>query len=1173
MNLLFNANSIFIDRPILFLNLSGPSLISNIKLKNTPGFPLSALPVGTIFTRFSTVTNSFGVRAIRWVNSNFGPGLSTINVENLNGTLPWNIPPDVRFYVNNSSPTNTFYTNTSTLTLSAYPLTGWVSTNSAYDPPPEFEIFSRLADSVTLNGTGSASVNFLFDNPNLFRESVPLISFTITTTGLNIFNIVRTVSLTNPFITYIDVTQFKNLSSFNSSISLNSLSSLNLLSNTELATFNFNTVPNLEELNLNNNKKLNFFALNTNKINLNSVLTATSGLFFLNFSNNSVNPDLNTQLDFSSEQLLNICSVTSLTGYSLFNFTNLPFLSSLSVNATIRRNLSSSPAIYNFNNLPYIRSVSMSNMPELSSSHIDSLYNSLCSSINLGSPSAGSASFSYSDYPSMSGRSASSNSSLYNLLRRGYTNITSTQVDPVQPISISPQSYVPSTIDSMTVVNTVSATTVNGVLSTLTHIPHFQLSGRYIKTGSVFNGRDVFRNENNYFLLFNNTLNSWTIVGPSSSSNFIWLSSFYGFQGQSYGDWGNPPVWRWRGPAYALGRFLQSNNAWYQPTAVFKTDCLLFSSLRFDSNVFTNNSFDTTPRVLSGFNSPDKFLFSDYDFTGVTYFGNTKDPWLYSGRGAMISPIHLLFAFHYPPGWGNNSLPNNNITSVFSKNNQHTALTVVTGRRIGSTDLAIGIISPSTPYTGTFYPLLSGTTTTLSGNFDNFYFGPGSFRRFLYGPTKAGRIGYGYPQVNFRSTSSNRVTYASTVSTIPNSDWNVMETATIGDSSSHHWMVSGKNLILTGVTQFSNNTGPSYIPYYDNIVQACTALNLHIYGPGNEFIHIPKGLVFDKNLIQEGASQLSPRLGTYFESNYPQPLGMRTVPRFYSEKNGAMAKMSKSSPSNLVPVRTNKGFDLPFYSSYPGDVSRPSPYSELSVATIRNQTTLSGAGGLRLQPRYGLTKFNYQIRNKTLHSLTAVSCYGDFQTGTINLSANYVDCVQKLIPFIEEKLAKKTGVPENYDTEAIVNWSRWCEVKREFYGYPDPRTYSLEIPVTLINPNANYYTALSTSNTTYQTYLELGSYQEAVKGFGLRIISSGTRISVLKNRINNRVFTSWTQQPDSGWVVNFSSGGDYNAPKTLNPNAVIEYIAGSQRRVHGPVTIFHEGPGVASLTKYRITLV
>ena len=1100
MNLLFTAGSIFIDRPVLFLELQGDQ-IGGIKLKNTPGFPLSALPVGLRFPSSGTATNSYGTRSFFWRFSNFGPGLSTLNIQNFNASLPWNIPPDVRFYVNNTLAANTFYTNTSPLYVSAFPLTGWVSTNPAYDPPPEFETSFFLSDYLTLNNSVSAAASLLL-NSSLFNQQ-SLRSYTITTTGLNVFNTVKSVNLTNNTINFINLTQFRSLTSISTSNSLNFLSSLNLLANTELSTFSFNSTPNLIDLDLSNNKKLEVFQLLASKINLNSVLSATSALLILDFRLNTIDPSLNTNLNFSSEPRLNICNLFDLTGYNSFNFTDMPFLNTLTLQRIKRTD--STNAIYNFNNLPSLRSVNITNMPELSSSNIDTLFNILCSSTNLGAPSGSSFNYTYLDYPTMSGRSANSTPSFYSLLKRGYANISPVQIDPVQPIQLAPPGYIPSTVESMTVINPVSATTINGILSTTRQIPHLTLSGTYFKTSDRFNNRDVFKNSNEYYMLYNSSLNSWTIVGPSSSSNFIWLSSFHGFQGQSYGDWGNPPCWRWSGPAFALGRFGGGvPNFWYQPTNVFNTNMLLFSSLRFDSNVFTSNTMDTTSKVGSGFNSPDKFLFSDFDFTGITYFGNSTDPWNFSGRGTMISPIHIIFAYHYPPGWANYSLPNNSSTTVFDKNFNRTVLTVVTGRTVVN-DIAVGIISPSTPYTGTFYPLLSSTTTTFSGNFENFYIGPGCFSRILWGPLKNGKVGYAQPILDFRSSSSSRNSFSPTVTSIKNSQWNVHDTPTVGDSSTQNWITSGNKLILVGNVQFSNNTGPSYITYYDSIVRACTALNVAVYGPDNAFLHIPKGLVFDKNLIEETTSQLSPRLGTWFDGNEPRALGMRIFPRITPRKRNIMAKISKRFSGAMAPVRTHKGFDLPFYSSYPGDINRPFPYSELSVATIKDLTILDNANRLQLVPRYGLTKFNYQIRNKTLHSLSAVR-YGYYVTNTNNISANYVDCIQKLVPFIEEKLARKTGVPENYDAEAIVNCSRWCETPRRIYRIPnDPL---LEIPAKLINPSGSNYTALSTTAANFNSYIDELTFNQAhISGFRLKIIHNEDSYSIrtaYKPKIQNQ---------------------------------------------------------------------
>jgi photosystem II stability/assembly factor-like uncharacterized protein len=85
------------------------------------------------------------------------------------------------------------------------------------------------------------------------------------------------------------------------------------------------------------------------------------------------------------------------------------------------------------------------------------------------------------------------------------------------------------------------------------------------------------------------------------------------------------------------------------------------------------------------------------DFTGASPWNSTMG---YAGAGTLISPRHLLFANHFTPAAGS-------AMAFVDHDNRVITRTLVNTRRIGSTDITIGVLDADVPNSIAHYPLLS----------------------------------------------------------------------------------------------------------------------------------------------------------------------------------------------------------------------------------------------------------------------------------------------------------------------------------------------------------------------------------------------------------------------------------------------------------------------------------
>jgi len=676
------------------------------------------------------------------------------------------------------------YNNNSSNPSTKAPLTNWTAQSAFLDPAPVFTNTYAFSTYFVPDGPSSSFDDFYFNAPDYLS---------IRAAGSAAFDPVSLTVRRN--LQSINLSRLSSLTAFSLSIST-FLTAIDFSQNASLRNISLATVTSISSLNLSQNNQL----VSVNLQTVTALRTLTLG---------SVNPQLDSLLFSSIPSNLE----------SIQNLNNIPLLRSVTINTSIIPELDFSGSnslatlVLNNNSLSSLRVpsvsslkiVNVSNNSNLSAQIIDNIFRAVSANSGIFLTYTGTS----------QGRTSATDAGFIHIYRNSnFANMpTPFELDPVYPPVSTPSGYVPSNIqgNSMTVFAPVSG-------SNSVQFP--ELTGEYLKTGDVFNNRDVFRNNSDYFILYNSTQSLWTLVGPSSSSNTVWLSADPGV-----GDWGNPPSDTWQGRAYNTSA---NATGWFQRTTVFRTDMLLFSAYSYNNTVYTTGT-EIAGEPVQGYNN--NFRWKDLDFTGMIYAG-----WLFQGRAALISPVHCVLAHHYPPGFS--FPPNNNTVYVYHSDGSRTTTQMVTGLRIGSTDIAIGILSA--PVSAAQYFVLSGSNSQFRS-----VTAADSINNFLYGPSQTGKIGVGIPFGTNASFSTRNIdpSQRNGIFSVPNSLWHG-EPGVTGDSTCMHWVVSAGRLVLAGHTQSggSQPVGPDYGFYFDQIVQAVTALNVHQYGPLNANIYSITGV-------------------------------------------------------------------------------------------------------------------------------------------------------------------------------------------------------------------------------------------------------------------------------------------------------------------------------------------
>lgn len=645
------------------------------------------------------------------------------------------------------------------------PLTGWVSLNNSYDPTPTlsynnplsavYEVFLSNIQQVNLNisPTLSSNKDYYFDNVDTF--------FGVSSS-----------------------TQFANVTSISN------------LDDSLYSNFDFDYFPNISNISMLRSSRVVF-----NNSKLQSLVTSnikTTDIFYI----------------YNNLNLLDVILGASYFTSNTFN-TN-PRISSFSVNTN--------PQLTDFNLTPYsnLRNLSIINTPNLTSLQTLSSYpnfQNLTLTTNaltgytfldtflLGMSSKPNPTYVHDGtFAKRLGRSNVSNAAFLEVFKKNQ-NITY-EIDPVFPLQTIPTSYYPSTHNEIVVSCPVSANNTN-------FIQHTTLSGIYTKVNNVtYNNRDVFRNINDFFILYDNNNTRWTLIGPTSGSSTIWLSAQ-----DVIGDNGNIPSIGWNGIAFKLGFGTSSpgtnNSGWWNQTAVFDTRMYLFSSFMYaGTNVRRIGGYP-----LSGFNS--NFYWSAYNFSGIGY-QNVSDP-MFNGRWTLISPVHYINTFHFPESLSIGAKINfiHKDRSISTR----TVLSAVNLPNSGTNDLRIGILDA--PLSAAAYPIgsLTNFITAISSTID--------FNNFLYGPVGTGKVGIGIPSTYYNDCRYYvaPTTYTQ-ITSVPKSLW-FTENVYVGDSSAQFWYTDPirKQLVILGITKFSIPSGPALLDrYYTTLYNTATALCKQFYG-------------------------------------------------------------------------------------------------------------------------------------------------------------------------------------------------------------------------------------------------------------------------------------------------------------------------------------------------------
>jgi hypothetical protein len=682
--------------------------------------------------------------------------LSVIQITNNAVTSSWNFSRVL------PSPYTTYYTISGLNPIpAAPPLTGWKSTNSAYDPPPTL-IYNYPTSSAHTAVTGAYIFTPGISIEDYYINKTSLVGFASSNFFTSLSSITQ-IPIPTEFYSAFDTDFFPNLQIYNYYLSANTGNLI--LNNSKIKTLTVSKQPKL--LNLYNN----------------------SNLENLTFANDII---------FTDDNIINNPSLTSLTvntntNLKTLDITKFPKLKTLIINAA---NLSSLQILQNYPNLNYLSLNCNLTGYQIPDTFLNILSGKLSPQYIINNNS-------------FFGRSSASNEAFLSVYKQGIASLQTyagdIEIDPSLPIiSISPATtYSPSTLGNEIIISCpVSSNNVN-------FVQHKTLSGIYYKLDNVvYNNRDVFRNINDFYILYDDPNTRWTVVGPTSTSNFIWLSAY-----EVLNNIGDIPSIGWNGPAYHSGyggkALPAGSTGWWRDTAVYSTTMFLFTSLR---NI-TENSTQQRPGydILSGYNP--NFYWKDYDFSGIGY-----QSILNSGADArftMISPVHAFYTSHW---FGQPGPPIGTTLYFIDKNNNITTNTILSSKPYLAGDASLCILSK--PLSTAAYPIGS-----LQNILTEFSFPLTGLKDFIYGPVGSGRIGAGIP--DSACTINRAPTNYRQLISIPKTLW-IPEGDYTADSGTVLWYAhpTTKQLVTIGPQSFPINLSNMYLTFYN----AATALCKQFYG-------------------------------------------------------------------------------------------------------------------------------------------------------------------------------------------------------------------------------------------------------------------------------------------------------------------------------------------------------
>lgn len=761
---------------------------------------------------------------------------------------------------------------------------GWSSVNPANNPPPTFTATKFPAIS---------TIVFSYD-PNTYQPLNPLTDsdLFITDTSITAFAsstkipLISDMYLQNIEPQLIDLSLFTSLSNTEIYGQNNRLTSLNLKRNKNLKNLNVNIGSNSEALLENNLLGKNFNILNLYDYFFKIPKISSAYLLYISLSSIS---DMHYITNVEGIKELRINSFSSqktntiVVSGNKFNLLDILGYSSIVKNLSVFSNSNLTNLSIGF---PSLSSLTLLNSP-ISSLQI---FDSSLSAITI--PNVVNINLQYTTYPSTfiddtlinidnntpnykeipfydkfiiynnADRSTNSDNSFISLLRKDYyISSLGSQFNSKYYVPSKPSGYIPSSNFCNDIIITSPISARNGLPQVLDGnqydyytVRFNQLSGIYSKTIEIYNNRDVWKNPNNYFILYNTLLSGWTVVGPLSTSSSIWLSAS---EGKSF--FGDPPSMGWFGPAYTDGGFKGGNSrnpATYgsvfgQSTTVTSTKLLMFSSFNVGvdyagQGYLGQGQYRYQGDPNTGINQD--FYLKDYKFINKMVLANSSNPFS-SGKAYLISPIHFTYNYHFPPGWGNFSHPNNTTVRLYAPDGSFITKTALSGIQVTG-DLCVGILnSPITsPYT---YVHLA--TSYYCGGITSL----GSLSSFIFGPLQSSRFGsipfiFGTNTTDFCSLTLQAPAYNLYNQTNPWGSYDIIysfskallvsESIAGADSGCGMWVLSGNNTILLGQVNTPGGGPSAYGPGpVNSITRAMTALSQAYSKP----VYYPTLAIFD----------------------------------------------------------------------------------------------------------------------------------------------------------------------------------------------------------------------------------------------------------------------------------------------------------------------------------------
>lgn len=664
-----------------------------------------------------------------------------------------------------------------------FPKDQWISWNSSWSPAPTLTKITSgvpvLSQFVILNNPPFQIEPPLILNQNYYFDT-DLNSF-VGITSSTVFD-----SITSIFTRFtpieMNLSKLPNLKHLNFDSRYGN--GLNIVNNSKIKEITYKSGIFNEKIKITNNNNLDKLIIG----NLREILPHNKIVIENNPNLTLLSISLNNLSSYSVNQPLLTSLVLQCTGLKQLNLANIGNLNTFEIKYTSLTGFNVLDKAYN----------------SLSAAVVQNSDNIITLNYTNSKEDAENSGVGGIDNINLLGRSVSSNDAFLFLYRNNKLNTNlsngrrTVEIDPLYPKIEIPESLFTTTHSGSTVI--FNAPVVDN--SQITYQRASFLSGSYVYSGNTINGRSVFSNLNDYHILYNNIINAWTLVGPTSTSNMVWVSAY-----ASVADFGNVPSVGWRGQSWQTGNWQgDSKSPWYTSSSIYSTTMMLYLSSRYESN---EGRYHANP--YSGYNS--NFYWNNLDFSGVGWNVGSNIQQPISQRAILISPIHFAGNTHWPSdGWKNKNI------GFYHYDGSVSIRQCLSSVDLGS-DRCVGILNA--PVSASYYRV--GINSYLKNIEIE------KVKNFIWGPSQYGKVGIAHPITDsINSYNSNAVpTLYRQISSIPASLW-YGERLIGGDSSSPYWYINNNELILIGSELGAGPSGPRFNIQTSN--QTMTALSLQFFG-------------------------------------------------------------------------------------------------------------------------------------------------------------------------------------------------------------------------------------------------------------------------------------------------------------------------------------------------------